>query len=397
MKGIVEMPPIDFSGPPDIRQLGLFFVIASFFWIRGWLFHRKTRELIRDWGKPVPRWVCWLCGEFDASYTVDPVTILFQVPQVIMSVLVLIAYMVFPTAVLLECFLGGSFFLYVGILYYARKRSRRHTARMKAYIRRNAIATWPTSLHEKALPGPFVAGYLQAFADILEVSQLRAYYSWIAAELFTDETAKITWLTTMYRYFEPETPQPLNYTFVSFIHCILLKDDSLDDTRVMSLTKKVGSLWWGGGAPILSQYDHDSLRTLLAPAIEEHLNRVKCGSSHSQSSAVNSFHKLAYIGLETFVTELYEQSGIELLLHRTQTYVVLDIIDCPFCASQSHLCYVLWGIVEGFVGWLHGRNQPYAIPSVFELDKDASTGHIIALRDVQGEIPSSLPYRDVLS
>jgi hypothetical protein len=116
------MPPVDGTGPPDVRQLGLFFVAAAYFWIQGWLLHRKSRELNPAWRTPTPHWIRWLCGEFDAEYGVESYAVLSQVPQVIMSVLALIGYVVLPTAALYGWFLGIPFVIYCAIILYPKRK-----------------------------------------------------------------------------------------------------------------------------------------------------------------------------------------------------------------------------------------------------------------------------------
>lgn len=117
--GPFDRPPIDFAGPPDPLQLVYFFVVAGYFWIQGWSYHRRTRERNPVRRTRTPRWVNWCCGEFDPRYAVDPaVAFYYQLPQVIMSVLALCGYVFLPTAGLFGWFLGIPLAIFWGIIFY---------------------------------------------------------------------------------------------------------------------------------------------------------------------------------------------------------------------------------------------------------------------------------------
>jgi hypothetical protein len=251
------------------------------------------------------------------------------------------------------------------------------------------MASWRTDMHEKTLPAPFITGYLWTFQELLGVSQLKAYYSWIAKEFFSDDPAlKSTWIATMYQYFDAKIAQPLNYTFVSFIQYMIQKEFTGRDKGVIALTKKIGTTWWWSEPPISNYDDHTSLSVLLAPAILDQLHTEKRGFPHAPKSEAKSVRELASLGIETFVTQLHQQSGIDLSMQQNSTHIVVAMDVCPFCLNQSHLCYVFWGIVEGFLQWLHGYQQPNAIRPVYQIDQEASTGHSIALKFVEKD---SLP------
>jgi hypothetical protein len=240
------------------------------------------------------------------------------------------------------------------------------------------METSPIALYGKSLPVPFAYGYLCAFQAVVGTASVISSYRSAALDSEPgDFSERKAWLDPIDRYlvFGSGKPQPLDYFFLSLIQQGLAINFPSRERRI-AITQEVGRTWWFGDAPISTYQDRESLHKRFAPSLWKNLDTWKFGAPGIDIHSVKSSEQLAQLGVQTFASELMQQSGIACQVHQLDKQMKVVIAECPFCLHQSPLCHVFLGVIDGLVAWLQGMNEH---PQAMKVNETVSTGHSITL------------------
>jgi hypothetical protein len=228
-----------------------------------------------------------------------------------------------------------------------------------------------STLYGKSLPAIFAEGYIRRFEDMMGRSSGMACFQGPAQELISDKEERERWLLPLAAYFRYGAQrQPLDYAYISLFEQGVRRMFLPNELAVISLTKRVGTQWWEGYPPGHWFEDNASLKFLFSSRIVGPMNKLK---PHERPE------RLVVIGLIAFIRSFSEHSDIAYRLSRSGTNVELHIDACPFCLNRSDLCRVSFGIIEGFLAWVHGSHQSNAVSPVLTIDEGVSTAHHIVL------------------
>lgn len=235
----------------------------------------------------------------------------------------------------------------------------------------------PLSTSNKALPVPFSLGYINALWLTLPSTWANYYRS--AVWRFVPAVERDYWLHLLdpYLFDDAQKVLSLDYKALRLIHANMLHDESTEPQKMQklafSLTVPAGRAWWVGGAPLYRQCDY-GLEKLLAPHIVARIDQEADNRLYRKQWGVAS----AILATQSFVASFAHESGIAITAEVERQQITIIIDDCPFCIQHPN-CRVFWGVVLGFLDWLHKDRTVSEIHPCLQVNKAASTAHRVVL------------------
>lgn len=233
-----------------------------------------------------------------------------------------------------------------------------------------------SSTGNRTLPVPIALGYINAL-DIATPYTWENYFR-SAVWRFVPTAEREYWLSLFNRSVpDKEVWSPLNYTALRLIHANMLDDEDTEPGRMaqiaFDLTVSVGQAWWTGNAPVDIRRDY-GLQRLLSPSILAAIDQGSKGQFYRTQSGIAN----ARVALDVCVTNFARESGIAIrtVMETQRMHVIID--ECPFCVLHPN-CRVFWGMVIGFLHWLHRVKTISEIPRLMQVNKEESTAHHIVL------------------
>jgi hypothetical protein len=236
----------------------------------------------------------------------------------------------------------------------------------------------------KVLPFIFTRGYLYSFEGLVGRPNFISYFEASAQVLVPDKDIREKWLRPLrdYLVYEMTDYEPLDYIYLALFQeglKLAYANEPYRDAFVANRTSDIGQQWWFGVPPVFSAQERTSLHYLLAPYVLQRLDMFKLGHEGVGSDSLKTFEELARLGIQIFVDELHNQSNITCSVQRFNNDSTVIIEDCPFCFEQSSLCRVFYGVIEGLLIWLYGKNQPNEIVPKIQINESKSSGHYIVI------------------
>lgn len=235
----------------------------------------------------------------------------------------------------------------------------------------------PVTASGKLLPVPFAYGYVHALILASRSHIWKDYYR-AAVGRFVPPAEHEHWLQLFERYLSRgEALPPLDYTTLRLVHALMLEDDDIEQQKMQQIawmrTAPVGEAWWTGSTP-LDRFRDYGLQRLLAPHILNQIHHNPDDTLFRKQSGL----PVAIRATQKFVMIFAGGSKIAITTQTEKQQITVVITECPFC-DQHPNCRVFWGVVIGFLDWLHGERTISKIRQHLRLNRHESTAHNIVL------------------
>jgi hypothetical protein len=229
----------------------------------------------------------------------------------------------------------------------------------------------------KFLPVLFARGYINALWLPSRTEVWRDYYR-SAVGRFVPAAKRDHWLHLLDPYLtEAEEASPLDYTVLRILHANMLDDGVTERHRMQQIawirTAPTGEAWWVGCTPLDKHQDY-GLQRLLASHIQARIDQESDGKLYRQQAGTAS----AILAMQSFIESFASEGGIAITAEVESQQIMVIINDCPFCVQHPN-CRVFWGVVVGFLDWLHKAKTVSETRRRLQLNKAASTAHRVVV------------------
>lgn len=212
-----------------------------------------------------------------------------------------------------------------------------------------------------------VKGYINAVSQILSSGQLSEVLR-ISAELTTPPS------TDLYKLLQK--PIALDYAFTALIfEGIKVGFSPQGGPKLTKFMKRVGREWWFPAPPLYpSFWRNTNLLEFITPLLREKV---------FLKSDILTFNEYFFFIVSVFLEEFEKATHIKGNITKiSDQKFKIDFLICPFCLNRSDECYVLFGIVEGFIDWLRGfpDTESYKVyANKFGIITEESGGHNVVV------------------
>lgn len=230
----------------------------------------------------------------------------------------------------------------------------------------------------KVLPVPFARGYINALWLATRTEVWKGYYR-SAVGRFVPADERNHWLHLLDPYLSDtaEKVAPLDYTVLRLLHANMLDDGKRAPQAMrytaISLTSPTGEAWWVGSTPLDTRRDY-GLQQLLTPHILAHIDQ----NTDQTGFRVQGGTASVLLATRGLVESLSRNSGIAIAMVTQLPQIIVRIDECPFCSLHPN-CHVFWGVMVGYLDWLHRAKTISEIRAYLQLNTAASTAHHLVL------------------
>lgn len=219
------------------------------------------------------------------------------------------------------------------------------------------------------LPEAFSEGYLHSLQTTIGTSNFQTVLALAESVAQTEKSTEDFETILSFTWLRQSSKKPVHYALLRYIQTAL--ETTFSIKRSISITYRVGTLWWIGQPLLSTQPEFESLSSLMVSKPKDTISNIKQVLGHMTNKPIDVFYKELYISIASvFINTFVDHSGIQCKLDISENRLEISVINCPFC-DNSIGCQVFLGIFNSMNNWIIDRSPGI----VYQIKKDDDNHH----------------------